>query len=138
MTVPGTLQCSHVTHYNQYLKVTVKAVHDSSPRYENSCVIWDHSVLPATRRRRSSRHTHSRSWYSIYRIWMDERLSLPEVVRTLWCEYLAQGYDAITERSDVGRGRKLPESSLSRAKHTCCNTLRLVHNTSNSVYRADT
>ena len=46
-----------------------------SQHYENSHVIWDCTVLPATLQRQRSRHNPSQSWYSIYRPRRDERLS---------------------------------------------------------------
>ena len=57
--------------------------------YWNSCVMWDHTVLPATRQRRRSRNNPSQSWYSIY--WPPEGWKA-ELTWTSWCEYLAQGY----------------------------------------------
>ena len=52
----------------------------SSHHYENSHSIWDHTVLPTTRRRRRSRHNPIRSWHLIYRSQSNERPSWPDPV----------------------------------------------------------
>ena len=52
-------------------------VHDSSHCYGNSCVIWDNTVLPATRERRRYCHNPSRSRYSIHHPIECSRLSQP-------------------------------------------------------------
>ena len=53
------------------------AVRKKPHRYGNSHVIWDHTVLPATRQRWHSRLYPSRSWYSIKWPRRDARLSWP-------------------------------------------------------------
>jgi len=47
---------------------------------------WDHTVLPATRQRQTfPAFNPSRSWYSIYRLQSDERLSWPEQCEWISC-----------------------------------------------------
>jgi len=57
-------------------------------RCGNSRATWDHTVLPATRRRWHSCLYPSRSWYSIKRLGRDARLS--------WLSWLVTYWDGIS------------------------------------------
>ena len=69
--------------------------------YGNSCVIWNHTVLPATWQRQRSRHNPSRSWYSIYRPRRDWRLSWREPVGVSCSRILRDKQEAMGQEREL-------------------------------------
>ena len=71
------------------------AAPQSAQHLRNLLVIRNHTVLPASRQRRCSSRNANRSWYSLdLSIQSGWKIELPSVC---WCEYLDQGYYAISE-----------------------------------------
>jgi len=68
---------------SKYVSNKCIAVRKVAHRYGNSHATWYHTVLPATRQSWHSRPYPSRSWYSIWRLRRDARLSRPVYTRYL-------------------------------------------------------
>ena len=71
--------------------------------YANSCIIWNRTVLPATRQRRRFHHNPSRSWYSTCHPREDERLSCPQPVgANIFLKDITQQTESSARDSNAG------------------------------------